>query len=383
MAGSRAVGSGGIVRFVLGPWPLYPGVILLMTFGLLAMRAFGRAAALSSDAGHALAIAAPNLVTAGVVAASIAGMLWAAPRALARTGRTTSTRPSYLATVGLAGVALTATITLMSRVVFPDPGDVPSPIVSTSLITLVLGTLVLLVLNGAIGRVDARLRRSERLLAERLAEVERQRSAILATDERIRREIASSLHDDVQTRLLRAAIRLGTIEASVAEDRRAVLAEAIGDIEDVREHGVRALGRRLAPNLGVTGLPTALRERAEVYAGVMEVAFDFADGATEGLEEPVVPLAAYRIVEQALQNALKHGAATRAIVRLERVEGGQLRVEVIADGASPPGDPEPGDGMRIIDSWIATAGGRWTLEAAPDGGSRVVAVIGRPGSQPR
>ena len=49
-----------------------------------------------------------------------------------------------------------------------------------------------------------------------------------------------------------------------------------------------------------------------------------------------VGLAAYRIVQEALTNSLRHAAAERATVRLDSTSG-RLRIEVTDDGRGPNG----------------------------------------------
>ena len=39
-----------VARFALGPWPFFPGVVVVIAFVTLVVRAFARAAALSTDA---------------------------------------------------------------------------------------------------------------------------------------------------------------------------------------------------------------------------------------------------------------------------------------------------------------------------------------------
>ena len=79
-------------------------------------------------------------------------------------------------------------------------------------------------------------------------------------------------------------------------------------------------------------------------------------------EPPGVDLAAYRVVQEGLTNALKHAHATRAEVRL-RYDDGQVEVSVTNDGRRDGGASRGGHGLAGMRERIAVYGGR--LEAGP------------------
>lgn len=369
-----------IARFALGPWPFFPGVVIVIAFVTLVVRAFGRAAALSTDASSTFSVLAPNLATAAVASALIGGLVWAVPRIVARVIPRDG-RVRYLLTCLVLAVIIAVALHLITRFVFTDGAADEQ---ATLLVSLGFSTpftfISELLVFGLIGTIDARLRRGERALTERLGVVELQRAAVLSADERVRAEIAATLHDDIQTRLLRVAMLLGSVRGELAPAPRAVVDDAIAELEDTREHGVRAIGRRLAPNLDAVGLITSLREFTDAYAGAMAVDVRCDEAVVErfgasGGHRPEA-LAIYRIAEQALQNALKHGRATRAVVGLHTTGPLAVELEVVADGAAPPAQPQPGEGTRLIEAWLAEVGGTWSLAATPGGGSRFAATIG-------
>jgi len=88
-----------------------------------------------------------------------------------------------------------------------------------------------------------------------------------------------------------------------------------------------------------------------------------------------VGLAAYRIVQEALTNALRHAHANRATVQLD-VEAGRLRVVVTDDGSGPNGSGRPGGhGLVGMRERVAVYGGSFEVGPAPDGGFRVDASL--------
>ena len=81
-------------------------------------------------------------------------------------------------------------------------------------------------------------------------------------------------------------------------------------------------------------------------------------------------LTAYRIVQEALTNTLKHSGAGRAEVRLDYGPS-SLLVEITDDGTATPADDATGHGLVGIRERVAMFGGTATAGPAPGGGWRV------------
>jgi signal transduction histidine kinase len=88
-----------------------------------------------------------------------------------------------------------------------------------------------------------------------------------------------------------------------------------------------------------------------------------------------VDLSAYRIVQEALTNVLKHaGRDARAEVRLSN-GGGWLVVEVVDDGESASILPGSGRGILGMRERAQLLGGSLDARPRPDGGFRVTAHL--------
>jgi signal transduction histidine kinase len=84
----------------------------------------------------------------------------------------------------------------------------------------------------------------------------------------------------------------------------------------------------------------------------------------------------YRIAQEAVSNALKHGQAKRIIVRLARTEAGTI-LEILDDGVGVP-DPLPpqrGMGLRIMAHRATMIGGTLTVRRGPAGGTVVTCTV--------
>ncbi|TDC62679.1 ATP-binding protein, partial [Streptomyces hainanensis] len=93
---------------------------------------------------------------------------------------------------------------------------------------------------------------------------------------------------------------------------------------------------------------------------------------------PMVELAAYRIVQEALTNVVKHSAARHAAVSVVAGADGRLTVEVVDEGprrAAPPGAGRPGFGLLGMRERAAAVGGTLSHGPQPAGGFRVLASL--------
>jgi len=134
----------------------------------------------------------------------------------------------------------------------------------------------------------------------------------------------------------------------------------------------------LAPQPGLTQLEAlAASVRAAGLAVELEVEGDFGD------LPPAVDLSAYRIIQEALTNALKHAGPARAHVHVRR-DPDALVIEVVDDGVgSGPGDSsEVGHGLVGMRERVALFGGEFRARARREGGFAVQARLPLTGDRP-
>ncbi len=231
----------------------------------------------------------------------------------------------------------------------------------------------LLAFGAAVELIRARRESFERGRRER-AEAERHR----ADEERLR--IARELHDVVAHSLsvinVQAGVALALIDERPEQARtalstiKATSKEALGEVRQVLG-SLRSPGSApLAPAPGLDRVPELAQQAA---AAGLKVSVE-----TEGTVRPVPPgadLAAFRIVQEALTNVVRHSGARAARVRIGyRAYGLELRVD--DDGpATAGGETGGGNGLIGMRERAAALGG--TVNAGPrrDGGFRVVATL--------
>jgi signal transduction histidine kinase len=201
-------------------------------------------------------------------------------------------------------------------------------------------------------------------------ELRASRARIVAAQDAERRRLERDIHDGAQQHLVAVTVKLRLVRmlARGAPDRaRGLLAELQASTEQAQQ-ALTAFASGVYPaQLATHGLAAALQAHAEVMALPVTI-------RSHGLgrHPPDVEAAIYFCCLEALQNVVKHGAATTALVRLEE-DGSGLRFSVADDGAGL--DPERtrrGAGLNNMTDRIGAVGGALTVRSAAGRGTTVV-----------
>jgi len=270
------------------------------------------------------------------------------------------------------------------RAAVGEPGGRPPVTVDLIAGGVPVGTLQLEVAadRDAFGRGDRRLLEEvgaqvgtlvQAVLANRA--LQRSRQDIVTAREEERRRLRRDLHDGLGPSLATLALRLEAAEDLVATDPT-LAGEAVAGLADLARSEiteVRRLVEGLRPaTLDQLGLVTTLRQRAaqhELAGG--EDATTWTVEATDDLEPlpAAVEVAAYRIVLEAVTNAVRHSGARACTVALAR-DGETLLVRVRDDGAGLADDHRVGVGLESMRERAEELGG--TCVVTSDGTGTVV-----------
>ncbi len=214
---------------------------------------------------------------------------------------------------------------------------------------------------------------------ERVAQEQERDAARRVQEERLR--IARELHD-----VTAHTIAALNVHAAVAADViDAAPEEAKASLRTIRQQSRQAMAElRAAVGLLRGKAPEAPREPAPGLAAVDALVQTTAAAGVEvavtttGTERALpggVDLTAYRIVQEALTNVVRHAAATTATVRV-RYEPEAVVVEVTDDGRGVgAGDGPCGHGVVGMRERAAALGGTLEVGPAPGGGFRVRAEL--------
>jgi signal transduction histidine kinase len=196
------------------------------------------------------------------------------------------------------------------------------------------------------------------------------RARVIAAADESRRRIERNLHDGAQQRLvsLSLSLRLAQTQLRTNPERAAEIISAASEELTQALAELRELARGIHPAiLTDRGLETALDALAARAPVPVEVT-----ACPQDLPAPV-EAAAYYIVSEALTNASKYAAATRAWVSL-RVEEGTLYLSVRDDGVGGA-DPTRGSGLIGLRDRVEALAGMIEIDSPPGAGTRVGAAI--------
>jgi PAS domain S-box-containing protein len=226
---------------------------------------------------------------------------------------------------------------------------------------------------------------------------ELQRRILRATTDEQRR-IGQELHDGIQQELtglglFAAAVNQAIEQIRESEDRTAealsthrtssrnqllarlhtISKKLTEGLADAHKH-VQALARGiLASPVRADELPDALKKLTET-AGP-EIAFEFVVHGTVGISDDNTASHLYRIAQEAINNAIRHGKASRIKVLLEALHD-HIRLEVSdnGNGFHPSGNGE-GVGLRTMEYRVQLMHGVFEIEPMEEGGTTVRCIL--------
>lgn len=215
-------------------------------------------------------------------------------------------------------------------------------------------------------------------------ELERQ---VLVAAELERQSIGRDLHDGLGQVLAGLAFSAGTLAARLAQKR----APEAGDARLIAGH----LGAAVAQTRGLAaalqpvaadpgGLADALGELCSTAGTMFRVDCRLRLSAAAEVKDSVVANHLFRIAQESIHNAVRHGKARRIRVAL-RVTGRTLVLTVGDNGRGLPhgGPPKEGIGLPTMRYRAAAMGGTVTIAPGPRGGTVVTCTVPRPAGRSR
>ncbi|MFD8734080.1 sensor histidine kinase [Streptomyces sp. NPDC059618] len=276
--------------------------------------------------------------------------------------------------------ALTALIftAVLAGVAFRDTDPMLPGWSSPAVVLLVVGVLASLVRLGRL-RLEAG--------RQRFADLQRaQETAMRRAVEEERARIAAELHDvvthNVSVMVIQAGAARKVMDAAPERSKEALLAVEAGGRAAMAELR-HVMGLLAGPDSGAEtadglepqpglGRLDALAERVRAAGTPVRLTVSLPPGPLP----PGVELTAYRVVQEALTNTIKHAAGAEAAVRIG-FAGSWLELEVTDSGAVRDSPSVDGNGRGLIGlrERLAVYGGELTAGPAPTGGYRVTARV--------
>lgn len=243
--------------------------------------------------------------------------------------------------------------------------------------------LAVLVILSAAGGVAIHARRMRLLRREQHMQQAFSRQ-LIESQEHERRRIAGELHDGLQQHLvviknwallgIAGSADPATVQARLT-DIESAAADALGEVRGI----VHDLTPYQIEHLGLTRTLSVMTERVAASSGI-PIACEADD--VDGLLAREAEISLYRVVQEALNNIVKHSGATSGSVSVTR-DGGELRVRITDDGrgfltaetTNAVAERRGGFGLFGMAERVRMTGGRFDVQAAPGRGTAITIAV--------
>jgi signal transduction histidine kinase len=217
----------------------------------------------------------------------------------------------------------------------------------------------------------------QKLAEEALCSMSRR---LIEAQEQERSRIARELHDDINQRLALVVIGLDRQARdllSTTKEMRSAVGEAIEQISDLSSD-IHIMSHRLhSSKLDTVGLAAAAAGFCQELSKQQSVEVDYqCDGIAMKLPETVA-LCMFRVLQEALQNAIKHSGAKHFKVSLEECTN-QIALTICDAGRGfNPAEALKGRGLGLasMTERLKLVGGELLIDAAPERGTTIRAFV--------
>ena len=238
----------------------------------------------------------------------------------------------------------------------------------------------------------SRLQSSFNRMASELAELDEEKrllnEQLLTLQEEERSEIARDLHDEISPFLFAVSADLATIARLAKQGRSAEIAREIRSTLDAVSHMQRQiktmLGRLRPGALADFGLAAAITSLVEFWhRRYPETCFKVNLPPAEASFGALIDITIYRIVQESLNNAVRHGKPAEISVSVTAVPAddlghGRVVIEVANDGHGTDKTAGFGFGLTGMQERVHALGGQLVLIREPGLGLSVTATLPLP-----
>jgi signal transduction histidine kinase len=247
--------------------------------------------------------------------------------------------------------------------------------ITNGLIRMVFYTFLIFVLvrlNRLQKGLEARAEERAQSLAREIAERQRLEQDMLAISEREQRRIGQDLHDGLCQHLTGTALTGHVLAERLAVGNRPEQADArkiVGLVEEAIGLA-RGMAKGLHPvELESDGLMQALEEFAYTTSEMFAVRCMFECQTPVLIGMPAAATHLYRIAQEGVGNAIKHGRASEIVILLEESESA-VRLAVLDNGTGISNiKPNGGMGLRIMAGRAKMIGGTFSVGRSQQGGT--------------
>lgn len=222
-------------------------------------------------------------------------------------------------------------------------------------------------------RAEDNLRRTQEALQGSYDRIRDLGAGLLKAQETERARISRELHDDICQRMLLLTLELESFARNDAD-----AAPATAALSAAREiaTSLHQLSHQLHPTrLRLLGLVPALQQLCDELSGA-GVPTEFTHDRVPSTLPPDVMLCLFRVVQEGVQNAIKHAGATRVSVHLTGASG-RLALTVVDNGVGfdVKAGWGKGVGLASMTERLESIGGSMHVHSRSGGGTRLTAAV--------
>ena len=242
--------------------------------------------------------------------------------------------------------------------------------------------LVVVALFAVRRNLQKEVRQSSTALSREILERRRLEKEVLEASEREQRKIGHDLHDSLGQQLTATALA-GKVLAKKLAGQSPTEAAAANQLVDMIEQAIeltRTLARSLHPiEMQAEGLADGLRELAANVSKTFSVACKLECPRTVSLATAEANMHLYRIAQEAISNAIRHGRAKHIALDLED-NGSEITLTISDDGVGLPADAwdKTGMGLHIMRYRAGMIGAELQIKRLPARGTRVTCRLPEP-----
>jgi signal transduction histidine kinase len=192
--------------------------------------------------------------------------------------------------------------------------------------------------------------------------------ASILSQETERNRIAQDLHDEISSKLIAVSLNLHLLQSNKTQinDKQEIIENIIKINQSTIENSRKIAHDLLPPVLEKFGLDAALEELVLDYNNSKSVTIKYQNEIDFSQSKPEAHLQIFRIIQELINNSIKHGKATQINIGFSELSGSSFQCNYADDGLgfdSTNENIKKGLGMRNIESRIEFLNGIYTLQS--------------------
>ncbi|TXD46301.1 sensor histidine kinase [Polaribacter sp. IC073] len=252
-------------------------------------------------------------------------------------------------------------------------------------IAIVLTGVLLLLLMGVtllLFFFFSRKKIVEKELEKKNLEINHQKEiiqSIIVTQEDERKRIAQDLHDEISSKLNVINLNANLLkDGELSPEEYLIINDSILKTTDKTLESARKIAHNLLPPiLSQFGLKDAIEELADSFSNSRKVTIEYNLKYPKAYLEPEKELHLFRIVQELINNSIRHGSAKECSLHIT-IDNNNLLFNYTDDGIgfnSKDVNHKKGLGMKNIESRVALLQGSFTIKTAENKGFKISIII--------